>query len=923
MWRISGGKVEFMVYDNTIGRDKPLEVPDTYHDFRQWFALQYGVDYVNYSILKQLTAAEIMLDFETNPHGFGLRPWDETQATTIEDLLVKLKLRKEMARQHFLKFIPAVGKSLFSGEPPTPSAFDDLSRATLFLRSTGNWGMPLSNIVNKHYTSHTMAMAFSIFDRMVNPAVLKDYLVNLDLKTPDETDVVSTIYVEGSSGETYAKTARAGSKKGTGVPTKLYIPMANMILKAITADLPTFTGGFNGRSIHAPGAKSTEFDVGDSINISMIMQFNHKALLAGTPTDYWRKMKSHRIVVKRHSDGAAAALGKETACSVYLYGADMRTGGITGTPMKLGTIAGSETEAKRIVLQYLPDVPVYSPGNNPNLAPELRTTYKEMNLALPELKTWLSTANMGDYKYVYVLENEWKPNERTFITARDLEIAQNYPTYYNNVKTKLITQYGKPTGELLQYLQTEAHSPTLLHYRAPEAIGTNARNQRLGPKEGMGMFASQTSVDFARWAQNSQQNKLGFNYTAFKLPTAIDMVDLPPKVKTAIFSGEGSVWKAKISVYAVSNQSYEKAADFMTRILPLKVAEILNSVGASGKMPFGSYLTTNNSSTKLGNDIPPQGLQNMLGKWGPVFDRTLKHFETQLESLFISEVKATLTPIAGAQGHSLYNYPKNTLFQQPAYYGKAYDSYIALAGAAAYLNGNAINKPGEYPLFLTPQQKLIAQGYIRSSIGTALDVTPIASFAINDSEDVQNIHSNLKEYGAFQGMNEMPVLDIPAFNIKWQRGTDGLSGSAPFEPIQLSMLNGKTTSTTVYNLPVRPYKASVYSGPSNEFGGLFHKQILGMALLYNDQKLTIGKGISTTVNVRIPLNCTGVIGGSYGMRPGGGLSLSTITSSEGSFGIPSSGFKISGPNLFRGGALVYAAILGTVMYKEIVKNRYV
>ena len=911
MWRISGGK---------IAHSSAYNLPDTYGDYRQWFTLQYGVDYVDTLIADNVNYATMMLDFETTPHGFGLRPLGEKQATGIDFVLTRLNLRKQNAKAHLAKFIVASGKSIFSGELPTPSTFDDFSRATIDLRSDGNWGMPLLQNPNQHHTSHTAAMAFSLFDRSVDSKILLPTLITRkDANAADKEKLIAHVYKPGMSGATYS-----AAKKNRWFPHPENI--VHEVIKAITADLPTYSIDF---TVYAPGAGDpTSFDASDYLNLSMIIQLHHQALLAGTPTDYWRKMFSKRIVVKRENDAVAANTGKEKVTKVLLYNADMRTGGISGTPSVLGVISGSETDAKRIASQYLPDVPLYSPGNNPNLATELRTTYKEMNLAIPELNKWLATTNKQDYRYVYVLENEWQPNERTFITARDLEIAQNYPSY---IATASKTHYGRPSREFLAYLQTEAHSPTLLHHRAPTRVGSNYQTDRLSTMEGFGAFrlpginrtlapsSPQGGSALAVWAKDSQQKKNGFSYADFKLSTAIAGVKLPSKLKTAVFTGEGSIWKAKISVYAVSNESYAKAAEFMSRIIPLKVAEILNSVGASGSMPFGSYLTTNNSPTKLGTDIPMNAVPSE--SWGKVFDTTLKHFETKLESLFISDVKATLTPSAGTYGTWVLSQPQNVSFDQPAYYGEAYDSYIALAGAAAYLNGNAINKPGEYPPFLTSKQKLLAQGYIRSALGGELDVTPIASFAINDTEDIQNIHSNLKEYGSFQGMNEMPVLDIPPFNIKWHRGTDGLSGSAPFENIELFTLN--ETAPNLYNLPVRPYKADVYSGPSNEFGGLFHKQIMSMSLLFNDLKIDFTSApITVGINVRIPINCTGVIGGSYGLRPGGSLDLNTITSAAGSYGLPTS-FKLTGPKLFQGGALIYAAILSTVIYKKVVKNRYV
>ena len=143
----------------------------------------------------------------------------------------------------------------------------------------------------------------------------------------------------------------------------------------------------------------------DYLDISKIISFYGQALAGVTPTAYWNKSLSHRIYVRQ--EGGQAKTPSHAV--IYLYGANMRTGGIANKSAVIGKVKSSIENTKVVAGSILPDVPLYTPGTNYQLTKDLNTSFETQVQSQPQLQEWLQTSQKEPFHYAYVIRSAWDP----------------------------------------------------------------------------------------------------------------------------------------------------------------------------------------------------------------------------------------------------------------------------------------------------------------------------------------------------------------------------------------------------------------------------------------------------------------------------------------------------------------------------------
>jgi hypothetical protein len=241
-------------------------------------------------------------------------------------------------------------------------------------------------------------------------------------------------------------------------------------------------------------------------------------------------------------------------------------------------------------------------------------------------------------------------------------------------------------------------------------------------------------------------------------------------------------------------------------------------------------------------------------------------------------------------------------------FGDIYQDYMALLGAITYFNSYhmLLDAGGfrTYPEWCKPFKGKI-DAIISSVIGNPSHIV-IYDTVINDTEDVSNMHQVLNRLSAFEGMTEMPVLDIPEFHVKWtSRGPTTTVIDNPF-------------AGGIPQVPVGGLEAQAFPGLNNTYGDVFYDTITNTAVLQPVfRQLTKNMYIYSTL--RIPVNTRGVSSKIYGMRPGTSYSFDSQAVSSGKIRNLKSGGsgQLTYTGLAGATGLAFIGLLGVTMFKNI------
>jgi len=126
---------------------------------------------------------------------------------------------------------------------------------------------------------------------------------------------------------------------------------------------------------------------------------------------------------------------------------------------------------------------------------------------------------------------------------------------------------------------------------------------------------------------------------------------------------------------------------------------------------------------------------------------------------------------------------------------------------------------------------------------------------MNDLEDISNIHQVLSNLKVLDGMTEMPVFDIPEFNVRWSGQYGSVTNPFTNNP------NGFPA------IPQKGLLASLTPKLQNNYGDVFYKTLFDTCVM--QPHFGFDEEYSRSY-LRIPVRTNGVSGKVYGNRPSSG-----------------------------------------------------
>ncbi|MBK37933.1 MAG: hypothetical protein CMB45_02970 [Euryarchaeota archaeon] len=640
----------------------------------------------------------------------------------------------------------------------------------------------------------------------------------------------------------------------------------------------------------------------DHIDISKVICFYGQALAGLTPTAYWNKSLSHRLFV-RQEGGTGRTPSHST---IYLYRANMRTGGISGETAVIGKVASSVENTQVVAASILPDVPLYNPGTNFELTKDLNSSFETQVQSQPQLQEWLRQTNKEPFQYAYVIRSAWDP---TYKIGK----------FKSKVATYLLGNRGRKWYE--------------------SVTGPNGTNPPVFNRH----------IDWMRASTYSNSNYQGVVTFA---PT-IDSLRYDPSGKRLnhpeFYEAKNTIASTEMKCVAFPKAVSQKILEFMETV-PSRLSEILNSVTnepnsvwseAHEKLykwwnasMFGGW----NAVESNWAEIPRKRYARAPGSGtmpGTFYDKRafidmIKPFAEFLNNRTeLLLIKDPVNVINKAYNRMVQNKPqgdrsweqwlesegkyvKLTEYYDEADFGEAYSDYMALLATVAYLNSYhmLLDPPSQrtYPEWATPfkgKTDALVSSVLGQSLGGIGQGRVIYSSQINDTEDVSTLHRVLKKLGALEGMTELPVFDLPEFHVKWlSRGSKAETLSNPF-------VNG------VPMVPVGGLEAQVYPGLSKTYGDVFYNSFLTSTVLQPVFKQPTSNYYMYS-SLRIPVNTRGASSKLYGMRPGAAYSFDTVTDTQRSL---SRMFTGSGGLTYTGLAgitgVAFVGLLGAAMFKNI------
>ena len=915
MFYISGGVVK---------PDSPHPAsPSDFYDMRPWFALQYSDgDYVEGFITNPVlvempkdTLVDVVVNqFAANPRGYGMRPMGKRQ---VEHIIGEFK-KAQAARAEALKSLPSAIRSyaagLLVGEVPQSDTFANLQYCYSLLELS-YWGGSVDNVANKYWTTHSLSWANAAYDVVVG---------DMDgLRAhASETNTAGSEKLKKLLAPNYTKSGSlyTNAAKITGNHRAIANYIFTRLLKETGSTMSPYGDGVTVYYDFAPSVYVDKHSPGaqNFFNLAVTNQLHHQAYLGQTPAAYWTHMLSHRLVFEQLSDSASESGGYAAVTKVTLHEADMNTGGIKQKSRRqaykpnqvLAILPLNPTEAAMFTRRYLPDVPVYNPGYNPQSTSQLSEEYKE-TVMTPEMRSFANDpSSKSTYQYAYVLDNSWTTNERSFITPQDVAMAKE-------LRGETIGTSSTPAQKEL--FVKEQFSPTLRHHR-----GVSQSNIIFGGQSFLGPLESWQAREADRWGvlpNWASQSTVSAQkmYSTYSSISAAEALPWPQSVKDAVLAGKGAAWKATITACAAPNAEIESAREFLTNGVPAEVASILTRARNNWVNFFSSY--PDNTKLQRKAQLYTRGTGAWEVREAQQMAAFFTHLSSRLESYFIDPASAWefLADHGALAEAGSYNVTPG--------YGGLYDDYMGLIGAIAYLGSGGALMGSGYPTFLTSSQLGRTKAYVRSAIGKdAFSTIKLGSFAINDTQDIYSVHNLMKETNVIVGMKEMEVLDLPQFHIRWQTsdGTEAMTEAPTFTSNWKYRNDYNSAAMGTLSLPFpAPNEARAYKGKGTGVGSLFHAQMVQTATLYNRLSMSWGPTTVVSSNVRIPLNTPGLSGGYYGLTANKAFPLSTVASADSPALKISTPFKLTRADTIAGGSLIYAGALVAALLYNTSRRRYV
>jgi hypothetical protein len=632
----------------------------------------------------------------------------------------------------------------------------------------------------------------------------------------------------------------------------------------------------------------------DGFNISRSILHYAKALSGVSPAAYWSASLSHRIVFRPRQpmDGLPART------EVYLYSANMKTGGIGSDNALISILKGTTETAAGIISGLLPDIPEYKPGTNVQLSAVLNNSFSLKVSEDPSLQQWLRASMKDRFQYAYVIKSGWDP------------------VYYVD---------GSPT------------------YKPPSPYLGNS---------------IVTHIDWLNATDYANQNFKGVKTLSPNLNTlkfSTNAMQRPESWPT-YFEAKGALSATTMTCVAYPKSAISKITAFMEGV-PAKIQELLNRVNKKANSPNSdlSVLYQDKDSRFYGKKSEIKAAfpeywtarhkGDMVGVWNEDgFYSDMDYLRTFLlnrtESLFIDDI-ATATrkayselsknkpdhkkkaedtgvPYGYATQRHIHYFTKNF---DPATFGDTYAEYMGLLGAIAYFNSYEM-------LMDTPSHRTYAEwvkpfkGEVDRVVSSVIGgKTPIVIYqdSINDTEDVSILHQTLSALGTFEGMTEMPVFDVVDFNIVWTPlGSQASSPtSKPFDSRGMLLVGSDGL------------QASAYRGLKNGYGDVFHNTIMNACVMRPRVFFHTPPSMTSSRNeqpgymystLRVPVNTRGMSSKVYGMRPGSAAAFNTgVNSIPGQMRLTGSG-GLTYTGLAGMAGVVFAGALGVAMFKNIASE---
>ena len=633
-----------------------------------------------------------------------------------------------------------------------------------------------------------------------------------------------------------------------------------------------------------------------AFHISKAILFYARALQGVTPSAYWSNTLSHRLVFKEGNGFT----------DVFLYAANIKTGGVGTTYTDIAKIKGDKDSAAVLIGTYLPDVPLYKPGTNVSLTTQMEDSFASKIKNDPTLKTWLSTSMKSAFNYAYVIRSAWVPSYKV----------------------------GKFTF---------SRSPTSL-------LGTRSRFAMDGfiPEQTV-PAADPANNSHADWLRATTWSKSNYKGVSTFKPSMKTLKFDPYGNKQSVpefYEGRNALTATEMHCVAFPKRAAESIAKFMEGV-PALLSEYLNSATNLPNSPWyenrvnvgnwrSSYMQIFNGWNAIETnwpEIPRKRYARAPGSRSTnktfydkgafldmiaplpsfMFNRTEALFITD-PALAIKRAYATLLqnkPSLPDDFNSNLNYYNTTRYYDHNDFGNSYKSYMALLGAVAYFNSFEMLTDDPSNRTYAPWAKPFA-GEINSIVSSVLSGSrpqKIFTTQINDTADVSNMHKTLQSLGAFDEMIEMPVFDLKEFHAVWQ----------PLTSTGSPAIDNPFLKSGYLNVPQGGLKTTIFPGLKGTYGDVFYQTMMETCVL--------NPVISATTNgyvyssVRIPVNTRGLSTKVYGMRPGTSYSFSQGSNKTDLTNLFTSGSgRLTYTSIGGVGGLLFAGVLGVAMYRNIANE---
>ena len=354
--------------------------------------------------------------------------------------------------------------------------------------------------------------------------------------------------------------------------------------------------------------------------------------------------------------------------------------------------------------------------------------------------------------------------------------------------------------------------------------------------------------------------------------------DLIKDSNRQVFNAKNTLHRSQLKLIAFPQSATSKIIEW-TKTVPSQIIELLNTVNAkpdSGWYDFKHTVSRNTIYNPTYRGQPSMPLEqtwpeyrtdsgfrttDLLNNLEPFY----KFLANRTESLFISNPKDVLENaylrLAMRKPSETDPEVKYILAYSNVHTGLGYlYDYLAILGALYYFNSYHLytdTSPGNrtYPYWCGDYRIRNGVDRIVNQVLGNTTALNIYTTPMNDLEDVSNIHQILSNLKVLDGMTEMPVFDVPEFNVKWS----GQTGS---------VVNPFTNNPDGFpDIPKQGLTASMTPRLLNNYGDSFYKALFDTCVM--QPNFTFDARFSSS-SLRIPVRTNGVSGKVYGNRPSSG-----------------------------------------------------